>query len=104
MGYIIKDNQGLLVTRLTDLGRRKISEGNFKISYFQIGDSEVSYTAVDNYTQQNSYVLEPPFNAQNNVGVPQSTKNDIKYPFYLGDAGSTTYGPQTMKYTIVQQF
>ena len=92
MGYIIKDNQGLLVTRLTDLGRRKISEGNFKISYFQIGDSEVSYTAVDNYTQQNSYVLEPPFNAQNNVGVPQSTKNDIKYPFYLGDAGSTTYG------------
>ena len=92
MGYIIKNNQGLLVTRLTDLGRRKISEGNFKISYFQIGDSEVNYTAVDNYNQQNSYVLEPPFNSQNNVGVPQSTKNDVKYPFYLNDAGSTTYG------------
>jgi len=92
MGYIIKDNQGLLVTRITDLGRRKISEGNFKISYFQIGDSEVNYTAVDGYNQQNSFVLEPPFNAQNNVGVPQSTKNDVKYPFYLGDAGTTTYG------------
>ena len=39
MGYIIKDNQGLLVTRLTDTGRKKISEGNFNIAYFQIGDN-----------------------------------------------------------------
>ena len=43
MGYILKDTQGLVVTRLTDAGRRKISQGNFNISYFQVGDSEVSY-------------------------------------------------------------
>ena len=46
MGYIIKGNQGLVVTRLTDVGRRKISQGNFNVSYFQVGDSEVNYQEV----------------------------------------------------------
>jgi hypothetical protein len=46
MGYIQKNNtQAFLVTRVTDVGRRKIAEGNFNIKYFQIGDSEVNYTA-----------------------------------------------------------
>ena len=92
MGYIIKDTQGLVVTRLTDVGRRKISQGNFNISYFQIGDSEVSYTALTDYNYSNSMVLEPSYNAQNNVGIPQSTKNDVKYPFYLQGTTGTTYG------------
>jgi len=101
MGYIIKDNQGLLVTRLTDTGRKKISEGNFNIAYFQIGDSEVNYDYTDinttnginsNYNLTNFKVLEPPYNAQNNSGVPQSTKNDIKYPFYLQGTSGITYG------------
>ena len=92
MGYIIKDTQGLVVTRLTDIGRRKISQGNFNISYFQIGDSEVSYTALTDYNYSNSMVLEPSYNAQNNVGIPQSTKNDVKYPFYLQGTTGTTYG------------
>jgi hypothetical protein len=92
MGYIIKDTQGLVVTRLTDVGRRKISQGNFNISYFQIGDSEVSYTALTDYNFANSMVLEPSYNSQNNVGIPQSTKNDVKYPFYLQGTTGTTYG------------
>ena len=92
MGYIIKDTQGLVVTRLTDVGRRKISQGNFNISYFQIGDSEVSYTGLTDYNYSNSMVLEPSYNAQNNVGIPQSTKNDVKYPFYLQGTTGTTYG------------
>jgi len=92
MGYIIKDNQGLVVTRLTDVGRRKISQGSFNISYFQIGDSEVNYTSIPNYNQNDSMVLEPPYNAHNNTGVPQSTKNDIKYPFYLQGTSGITYG------------
>ncbi len=92
MGYIIKDTQGLVVTRLTDVGRRKISQGNFNISYFQIGDSEVSYTALTDYNYSNSMVLEPSYNSQNNVGIPQSTKNDVKYPFYLQGNTGTTYG------------
>ena len=32
MGYIIKDTQGLVITRLTDVGRRKIAQGNFNVN------------------------------------------------------------------------
>lgn len=92
MGYIIKDTQGLVITRLTDIGRRKISQGNFNISYFQIGDSEINYTAVTDYNQADAMILEPAYNAQNNVGVPQSTKNNVKYPYYLQGTSGVTYG------------
>jgi len=92
MGYIIKDNEGLVVTRLTDIGRRKISQGNFNISYFQVGDSEVNYSSLSNYNYNNFMVLQPPFNAQNNSGIPQSTKNDIKYPYYLQGNSGISYG------------
>jgi hypothetical protein len=92
MGYIIKDNQGLLVTRITDIGRQKISQGNFNIRYFQVGDSEINYTAVTNYNFTNGEVLEPSYNAQNGTGVPQSNKNDVKYPFYLQSTSSISYG------------
>ena len=37
MAYIIKNTAGLINTRLTDVGRRNISQGNFNIAYFQIG-------------------------------------------------------------------
>jgi len=43
MGYILKNTAGLINSRLTDTGRLKLSQGSFNISYFQIGDSEVSY-------------------------------------------------------------
>jgi hypothetical protein len=92
MGYIIKDNEGLIVTRLTDTGRRKISQGNFNISYFQIGDSEVNYSSLSNYNYNNFMVLQPSYNAQNNAGIPQSNKNDVKYPYYLQNPNGITYG------------
>ncbi len=47
MGYIIKDTAGLINTKLTDTGRQYLSEGNFNISYFQIGDSEVCYNCAN---------------------------------------------------------
>jgi len=46
MGYILKNTQGLLSTRLTDTARLKLSQGSFNISYFQVGDSEVSYNSL----------------------------------------------------------
>ena len=50
MSYIIKNStQGAIVARLTDAGRRKLSEGKLNIGLFQIGDSEVNY---DCYAQQ----------------------------------------------------
>jgi len=92
MSYIIKSTSGLINTRLTDVGRRNISQGNFSISYFQIGDSEVSYSAVTNYNQTNNNILMPAFNAQNDTGSPQSNKQNIKYPYYVQGGSGGTYG------------
>ena len=92
MSYIIKNTAGLINTRLTDVGRRNISQGNFAISYFQIGDSEVNYTAVPNYNQTNNNILMPAFNAQNDTGSPQSNKQNVKYPYYVAGQAGNTYG------------
>lgn len=92
MAYIIKNTAGLINTRLTDVGRRKLSQGNFNIKYFQIGDSEVNYKALPNYNQSNNYILEAAYNAQNNAGAPQSNKGHVKYPFYLNGSSGNTYG------------
>ena len=92
MAYIIKNTSGLINTRLTDVGRRNISQGNFSISYFQIGDSEVSYNAVANYNQTNNDILMPAFNAQNDTCSPQSNKQNIKYPYYVQGGDGGTYG------------
>lgn len=92
MGYIIKNTAGLINTRLTDVGRRKISEGNFNISYFQIGDSELCYTAATNYNPVNNNILMPAFNAQNNTGYPESNKENVKYPYYVSGNRGGTYG------------
>jgi len=92
MSYIIKNTSGLVNTRVTDVGRRKISQGNFNIAYFQIGDSEVSYTAIPNYNQVNNNILMPGFNAQNDSGTPQSNKENVKYPYYVNGGDGNTYG------------
>lgn len=92
MGYIIKNTAGLINTRLTDVGRRNISKGNFVISYFSIGDSEVNYTAVPNYNLTNNSILMPAFNAQNDTGSPQSNKQHVKYPLYVDGITGNTFG------------
>ena len=93
MGYILKNTSGLINTRLTDTARLKISQGRFNISFFQIGDSEVSYnTLPSTYNQFNSFVLEPSFNAQNSAGIPQSNKENVKYPYYVDGVTGNTYG------------
>jgi hypothetical protein len=92
MGYILKNTAGLVSTKLTDTGRRLLSQGNFNISYFQVGDSEVNYSAVTNYNQVLNNILEPAFNSQNDTGVPQSNKQHVKYPYYLNGNSGNTYG------------
>ena len=93
MGFIIKNTAGLVNTRLTDIGREKLSQGNFNISYFQVGDSEVSYnTLPTSYNQFDTVILEPSFNAQNSSGVPQSNKSNVKYPYYVDGSAGNTYG------------
>jgi hypothetical protein len=92
MSYIIKNTSGLINSRLTDVGRRYLSQGNFNISYFQIGDSEVSYSAVPSFNLTNNNILMPAFDAQNDTGSPQSNKQNIKYPYYVQGNRGNTYG------------
>ena len=43
-GYILKNgSSGLLSVRLTDAGRKKLSQGQLTLSLFQLGDSEMCY-------------------------------------------------------------
>ena len=93
MGYILKNTQGLLSTRLTDTARLKLSQGSFNISYFQVGDSEVSYNSLPgSYNQFTTQILEPAFNAQNSTGKPESNKQNVKYPYYVDGITGNTYG------------
>lgn len=97
MGFIIKNTAALINTKITDTGRQYLSQGNFNISYFQVGDSEVCYDCASGVLPSTGYVLEPSFNAQNSVGVPQSNKENIKYPFYLQGTTGSTYGIPTLQ-------
>ena len=105
MGFIIKNTAGLVNTRLTDIGREKLSQGNFNISYFQVGDSEVSYnTLPTSYNQFDTVILEPSFNAQNSSGIPQSNKSNVKYPYYVDGGAGNTYGIPFMDSQIIPVF
>ena len=97
MGFIIKNTAALINTKITDTGRQYLSQGNFNISYFQIGDSEVCYDCASGVLPPTGYVLEPSFNAQNSTGVPQSNRENIKYPFYLQGTTGSTYGIPTLQ-------
>jgi hypothetical protein len=93
MAYIIKNTSGLVNTRVTDTGRQKLSEGNFNISYFAIGDSEISYnTLPQTYNQSDTVILEPQFNSQNNSGVPESNRQYLKYPYLVDQEQTNIYG------------
>ena len=93
MAYIIKNTSGLVNTRVTDTGRQRLSEGNFKISYFAIGDSEISYNELPStYNQSNTVILEPQFNAQNSSGVPESNRQYVKYPYLVDEGQTNIYG------------
>jgi len=92
MSYILKDTSPIINTRLTDVGRRKISEGNFNVKYFQIGDSEITYILGGNYDYSTNVVLMPNFNEHNNIGRPSSNKQNVKYPFYVDGVSGNTYG------------
>ena len=101
MAYIIKNTSGLVNTRVTDVGRQKLSQGKFNIAYFQVGDSEISYDKLPStYNQTNSFILEPGFNSQNTSGVPQSNKQYVKYPYYADSNQRNTYGIPFMDSTI----
>jgi hypothetical protein len=92
MAYIIKNTSGLLNTRFTDIGRQKLSQGKFNVTYFQIGDSEVLYDSnLPTSVLTNNYILEAAYTAHSNAQT-QTNKMNIKYPFYVNGTSGNTYG------------
>ena len=92
MGYIIKDTAALITTKLTDAARKKLSEGTFNISYFQVGDSEVCYDCVNGDDLSTWNVLESEYNAQNLSPIPEKNKGNIKYPLRVDGVSTNTFG------------
>ena len=92
MGYIIKDTSALLTTKITDAARKKMSEGTFNITYFQVGDSEVCYNCISGEDLTTGMVLESEYNAQSLSPIPEKNKANIKYPLKVTSTNSNTYG------------
>ena len=96
MSYIIKNStQGAIVARLTDAGRKKLSEGKLNIGLFQIGDSEICYDCYSQLPAQAAdlNILQAEHNAQNLLGFPAKNKGHVKYPLQDGIASGDTFGP-----------
>ena len=92
MSYIIKTTSGLINTILTDAARKKISQGKFDISYFQVGDSEVCYNSITNQNYVELNVLAPQYNADNLVPAPEYNRLNVKYPLFVDPNSGSTFG------------
>mgnify|MGYP003649308872 CR=1 FL=1 len=87
------DNSGdiILDAVLTDLGRQRMSQGNFKITKFALGDDEIDYTLYNkNHPSGSAYydieILQTPCfeafttdNANINYGLLSFTRTDLLY-------------------------
>lgn len=104
MAYIIKNTTGLINTRVTDAGRRKMSQGNFVIRYFQVGDSEICYDCITGYNHSDNYIFEPCFNSHNSTAAPENNKQYVKYPIYVDTVSGNTYGIPFMDSTYDSVF
>ena len=77
MSFLDKNSSEYLSARLTQKGRNAIAKGDFKISYFAIGDSEYVYGGFSGSAQS--------------VFTPMDKDSDIKYPLSY-ESGSLPYG------------
>lgn len=70
MSFILKDNAVVVNIKLTNEGRKKLASGNFNVTKFAVGDSEINYKYYNeiNFDKNNSIVLSP----KNNI-------KDIRY-------------------------
>ena len=85
MSFLNSNTSEFLSARITQRGRNSIAQGNFNISYFQVGDSEFDYTVPFNSLSGTS--------ASQHVFAPLDKEAGVKYPFKLDSTtGTTTYG------------
>jgi hypothetical protein len=78
MSFLDKNSSEFLSARLTQKGRNAIAKGDFKISYFAVGDSEYNYSGFTGSLQ--------------NVLAPLDKDTDIKYPFLYESGSDNSYG------------
>ncbi len=84
MSFLDSSNSEFLSARITQKGRNSIAKGNFKIEYFQIGDSEFDYNS-----PFNGYSGSTPHQM---VMSPFDKEAGVKYPYGYDENISTTYG------------
>lgn len=92
MSFLNSNNSEFLTARLTQKGRKSIAEGNFVISYFQVGDSEFDY----NFTGFTGQGTKP----HQKVLAPFDKDAQVKYPYKLTPTESLTYGNPVRQNTL----
>jgi hypothetical protein len=92
MSFLNSNNSEFLTARLTQKGRKSIAEGNFVISYFQVGDSEFDY----NFTGFTGQGTIP----HQKVLAPFDKDTQVKYPYKLTPTESLTYGNPIRQNTL----
>lgn len=87
MSFLFNNSFENLSARITNKGRQKVAEGNFIISYFQVGDSEYDY----NFSSLDGTGINNP---PQKVFTPLDKDSIIKYPYKLSESSvtGTTYG------------
>jgi hypothetical protein len=80
MSFLSTGYTATVAARLTETGRKAISQGNFNIEYFAVGDSEYNYSGpASGLTTQGIF-------------APFDKDVHIKYPLWYTTTGSTFYG------------
>jgi len=93
MSFLNSNNSEFVSAKITQKGRNAIAKGDFKIEYFQVGDSEFDYnTQLSNLTG---------FTNHQKVMIPFDKEAGVKYPFRFSSAtDSPTLGEPVMNSEI----
>ena len=97
MGFLDNSGDIILDAVLTDVGRKRMARGNFKITKFSVGDDEIDYGLYQkNHPSGSAYydleILQTPIleaftqpNANINYGLVSYARQDL---LYIPSAGS----------------
>lgn len=77
MSSFLNKRSEYISAKLTNKGRQSIAKGDFKISYFEVGDSEFNYERL---------------NKKQKVTVPIENSPESKYPFLMDNTNDVSYG------------
>jgi hypothetical protein len=86
MSFLDKNIIECVSAKITDLGRKRISEGNFNITYFKVGDSEYDYKFAD----LDNYILHP-----------TELDCDLKYPILMDTTTNLDYATVVANHSVV---